>query len=81
MVEGMGLGVVLHTGGNTLMGQVATLANKSHLKRTILQREILRFTTIIACLAIVTAIFCMIIWAAWLRIDVQESPLVTAQSR
>jgi len=68
-VEGSGLGVVLNTGSDTLMGQVALLANKSHLKRTILQREILRFTTVIAVLAVFTAISCMILWATWLRVQ------------
>lgn len=63
---------MLHVGSETLMGQVATLSNKSGQRRTILQKEILRFTTVIAVIAVGVAIFCLIIWGAWLRVDVRN---------
>jgi len=72
VVEGTATGVVFETGDHTLMGKVAKMANKGHEKKSILQHEIQRFTVIIASLALTTAVICMIVWAAWLRVDVRR---------
>ena len=72
-MEGTGTGVVFETGDHTLMGQIAKMANSGRIKSTILQKEILKFTLIIAPLAIITGIICMIVWGTWLRVSV--SPL------
>ena len=70
VVEGTAKGVVFETGDNTLMGQVARMANKGSSKTTILQMEIQRFTYIIATFAIFTASICLIVWGVWLRVTV-----------
>lgn len=67
VVEGTALGVVIHVANDSLMGKVAKLSQKSHMKQTTLQKEIFHFTTIIAGCAITTAVACMILWAAWLE--------------
>ncbi|ORY05461.1 calcium ATPase [Basidiobolus meristosporus CBS 931.73] len=65
--NGEGVGVVVSTGDNTVMGKIAKLSSNAGTSKTLLQIEISRFVRIIATLSISTAVFVMILWAAWLR--------------
>ncbi|KAL7750759.1 hypothetical protein RI367_003716 [Sorochytrium milnesiophthora] len=65
--EGRGMGVVVRTADRTMMGRVAGLTNQSHIKQTVLQREVQRFVYAIAALSITTAVLCYIWWVAFLN--------------
>ncbi|ORZ41564.1 hypothetical protein BCR44DRAFT_1423068 [Catenaria anguillulae PL171] len=58
VTEGQGIGVVIATGDRTVMGQVASLASRTRVTQTTLQREIIRFSIVIGSLAISTALAC-----------------------
>ncbi|KLO07342.1 sodium-potassium ATPase [Schizopora paradoxa] len=66
-VSGSGIGVVVQTGDLTVFGRIAKLSSTPSTGLTTLQREILRVVLIIASLAVMVAIFIVIVWAAWLR--------------
>ncbi|KDR70264.1 hypothetical protein GALMADRAFT_255158 [Galerina marginata CBS 339.88] len=68
-VSGSGLGLVILTGDNTVFGVIAKLSSNESSRLTTLQRELLRFVTIIASLATAVAVLMVILWAAWLRKD------------
>ncbi|KAK9716972.1 hypothetical protein K7432_006518 [Basidiobolus ranarum] len=67
ITNGEGMGIVVSTGDNTVMGKIAKLSSNAGHSRTLLQIEITRFVRIIAALSISTATFVIIIWVAWLR--------------
>ncbi|KAK9720816.1 hypothetical protein K7432_003880 [Basidiobolus ranarum] len=67
ITNGEGIGLVVSTGDQTVMGKVAKLSSNSGQSRTLLQIEISRFVKIIATLSLSTATFVMILWVAWLR--------------
>ncbi|CEJ02702.1 hypothetical protein RMCBS344292_16699 [Rhizopus microsporus] len=69
VLNGSGIGVVVSTGDNTLMGRIACLSSNNKSTRTTLQIEIFRFVMIIASLAITVGLVCLITWLAWLRRD------------
>lgn len=69
VVDGSGIGIVVNTGNNTMMGSLATSAGKDNKKDTYLAKEIRRAVIMIAVLCAVTAIVCFIAFVAWLRVD------------
>ncbi|KZS89101.1 sodium-potassium ATPase [Sistotremastrum niveocremeum HHB9708] len=66
-VAGSGIGVVIQTGDNTVFGRIAKLSANASSTMTTLQRELLHFVVIIACLALAIAVVIVILWAGWLR--------------
>ena len=69
VVSGSGQGIVVQTGDHTIFGRISASAAKPKAGLTPLEREILRFVIIIACLATFTAVVIVILWAAWIRRD------------
>ncbi|KAL1922281.1 uncharacterized protein VTP21DRAFT_9820 [Calcarisporiella thermophila] len=67
VVNGSGAGVVVLTGGNTVMGRISKLTSSRRPKVPLIQQEINRFVRIIVCLTIVLASMIAIVWGAWLR--------------
>ncbi|KAG6824356.1 hypothetical protein H0H93_002138, partial [Arthromyces matolae] len=62
-------GVVVLTGGRTVMGRISKLTNKTKIKPTLIQQEISRFIRIIIALTITLALSILIVWLAWLHRD------------
>lgn len=69
VLNGSGVGVIVSIGDTTLMGRIARLSSRGQETRTTLQVEIFRFVMIIATLAIVVGLVCLITWLLWLRRD------------
>jgi sodium/potassium-transporting ATPase subunit alpha len=69
VVNGEGVGLVILTGGRTVMGRIAQAMSDVKEVPTLIQREIWRFVRIIVCMTIVLASIIAIAWAAWLRTD------------
>ncbi|KAI0064776.1 sodium-potassium ATPase [Artomyces pyxidatus] len=67
-VNGSGMGLVIQIGDNTVFGRIAKLSSEAPTELTTMQREILRFIIIVGSLAILVAIFIVIVWSAWLRV-------------
>jgi len=67
IVDGSGVGLVVATGNNTMMGSLAVHAAKDKKKDTYLSKEIRRAIIIIASLCVITALACFITYVAWLR--------------
>ncbi|KAL0489076.1 sodium/potassium-transporting ATPase subunit alpha [Acrasis kona] len=67
IVEGGGIGMVVATGNNTMMGKIAKMATKS-TAMTPIQKEIYRFMIIICCAGFLTAIATVLFWAFFLRV-------------
>ncbi|ORY05462.1 calcium ATPase [Basidiobolus meristosporus CBS 931.73] len=65
--NGSGIGVVVSTGDNTVMGKIAKLSSNAGTSKSLLQIEISRFVKLIAAMSFTTSAFVMILWAAWLR--------------
>ncbi|CAF1079929.1 unnamed protein product, partial [Brachionus calyciflorus] len=61
-------GIVVATGGQTMMGKIAGLTNTAEEKQTSLQKEISRFVVLIASLAVSTVILLVIVWNFWIRV-------------
>jgi len=61
LIEGEGIGVVIRTGNNTVIGQIANLANTTGKLETPLKKEINSFVRKIGAIAVITAIifFCI----------------------
>jgi sodium/potassium-transporting ATPase subunit alpha len=68
VTNGCGRGVVIGTGQNTMIGQIATLAHGTDQKKTTLQKDILRFVYLISALAIINVIVLVIVWSTYLRV-------------
>ncbi|ORY48318.1 calcium ATPase [Rhizoclosmatium globosum] len=66
VVNGSGKAVVVFTGDNTVMGQIATLTGKKKTERTLLQKEIDDFVLFVALIAIGTAVICLLVWKFYL---------------
>ena len=64
VVNGNGVGVVVLTGNNTVMGRINKLTSSAKEKVTLIQKEISRFVRIIVCLTIVLVAILVIEWAA-----------------
>jgi sodium/potassium-transporting ATPase subunit alpha len=66
--EGVGYGMVVGTGNNTVMGKVAKLASGTNKGTSTLRKETLRMVFLTAVIAIITGVILVIYWAAYLRV-------------
>ncbi|ORY48325.1 calcium ATPase [Rhizoclosmatium globosum] len=62
VVNGSGKAVVVFTGDNTVMGQIAVLSGRKKTERTLLQKEIDMFVIFVASIAFFCATVCMLVW-------------------
>jgi sodium/potassium-transporting ATPase subunit alpha len=69
VTNGNAIGVVVLTGGRSVMGRIATITAGVKEKPTLIQKEISRFVTIIVTLTVVLASLILFTWAGWLRVD------------
>ena len=60
-VEGEGFGIVIRTGDDTLIGQIAKLTTSTTTQQTTLQREINRFVKFVSVLAVSMAVIFFIV--------------------
>ncbi|RDL39931.1 Uncharacterized protein BP5553_04271 [Venustampulla echinocandica] len=68
VTNGSTTGVVILTGGNTVMGRIASATNAVKDEPTLIQREIYRFVRIIVCLTVILASAIILTWVGWLRV-------------
>lgn len=68
VTNGSATGVVVHTGGHSLMGVIAVSATSVKEKPTLIQQEISRFVRIIVMLTIFLALLLLLTWVFWLRV-------------
>ncbi|EAW15042.1 cation-translocating P-type ATPase [Aspergillus clavatus NRRL 1] len=68
-VSGSVIGVVVSTGDSTVFGRIAKLTSEPKTGLTPLEKEILRFVTLIVVIMLVMIIVIIIVWATWLRKD------------
>ncbi|KAM0207354.1 hypothetical protein ACHAQD_012063 [Fusarium lateritium] len=69
VMNGNGVGVVILTGGRTVMGRIATSTSSVKDSAALIQREITRFVLIIVCMTITLALAILFTWVGWLRVD------------
>ncbi|KAF5000455.1 hypothetical protein FGRMN_1786 [Fusarium graminum] len=69
VMNGNGIGVVVLTGGRTVMGRIATATSGVKDSSSLIQREITRFVIIIVCMTIVLALAILFTWVGWLRVE------------
>ena len=63
ITNGQGIGVVVQTGAQTAIGNIANMVSKANEKATSLQEELNSFIFKIVCFAVITASILLIIWA------------------
>ncbi|KAF2132016.1 calcium ATPase [Dothidotthia symphoricarpi CBS 119687] len=66
-ISGSCLGVCVATGDNTIFGRIAKLTSDPKTGMTPLQKEILRFVSIISVFITCVVILIIVLWAAWLK--------------
>src|SRR6266566_8332708 len=66
VVNGSGVGVIVLTGGRSVMGRIAQATTNVKERSTLIQREIWRFVRIIVCLTVLLALMILLTWAGWL---------------
>jgi len=69
VMNGNGVGVVVLTGGRTVMGRIATSTSGVKDSAALIQKEITRFVKIIVCMTIILALAILLTWVGWLRVD------------
>ncbi|CAI0641644.1 unnamed protein product [Colletotrichum noveboracense] len=69
VVNGHGIGVVILTGAQSVMGRVARATTDVGEKVTLIQKEIWRFVRIIVVLTVFLALLIFVAWIAWLKRD------------
>jgi sodium/potassium-transporting ATPase subunit alpha len=69
VTNGHAKGVVVLTGGRSVMGHISKLTSDTTVKRTLIQQEITRFVYIIIFLTILLALTILFAWLGWLRRD------------
>ncbi|KAI1432523.1 calcium ATPase [Xylaria sp. CBS 124048] len=69
VVNGGGTGIVVLTGGNSVMGRIAQATTSVREVPTLIQREISRFVRIIVILTALLAALILFTWVGWLRKD------------
>ena len=69
VTNGHGKGVVVLTGGRTVMGRISKLTSNTKPKPTLIQREITRFVRIIIFMTVLLACLILFAWLGWLRHD------------
>jgi sodium/potassium-transporting ATPase subunit alpha len=67
--NGSGVGVVVLTGGRSVMGRIAAATAGVKEKPTLIQREISRFVRIIVVLTVCLALLILFTWVGWLRVQ------------
>ncbi|KAJ3070803.1 hypothetical protein HDU98_006192 [Podochytrium sp. JEL0797] len=67
VVNGSAKGVVVFTGDNTVMGQIAILSGKKKTERTLLQKEVDQFVVFVATIAFLCGAACMLMWGFYLN--------------
>ncbi|KAG4071147.1 hypothetical protein HA402_003279 [Bradysia odoriphaga] len=67
VVNGNGIGVVVLTGNNTVMGRINRLTSSGKQKKTLIQKEISRFVRIIVSLTIVLVSILLTEWLVFLN--------------
>ncbi|OCK80749.1 putative Na/K ATPase alpha 1 subunit [Lepidopterella palustris CBS 459.81] len=78
VTNGNATGIVVLTGGNTVMGRIAKATAGVEDTPTLIQREISRFVKIIVFLTICLASLLLFTWIGWLRVDHPEFMNVVA---
>ncbi|KFZ18284.1 hypothetical protein V501_01300, partial [Pseudogymnoascus sp. VKM F-4519 (FW-2642)] len=68
VTNGNGTGVVVLTGGKSVMGRIAKATTAIEAKPTLIQQEISRFIKIIVFLTVCLALLILLSWAGWVRI-------------
>ncbi|KFY01801.1 hypothetical protein O988_02526 [Pseudogymnoascus sp. VKM F-3808] len=68
VTNGSATGVVVLTGGDTVMGRIARATNAVKDEPTLIQREIHRFVLIIVACTVVLASAIIFTWVGWLRV-------------
>ncbi|CAF0782971.1 unnamed protein product [Brachionus calyciflorus] len=68
ITNGQGKGIVVATGGQTMMGKIASLTSETKNQTSSLQKELKRFVFIVGTAAIIMAIIVSLVWAFWLRV-------------
>ncbi|EMD00784.1 hypothetical protein BAUCODRAFT_144399 [Baudoinia panamericana UAMH 10762] len=68
VTNGSAVGVVVLTGGKTVMGGIALATASVKEKPTSIQREISHFVKIIICLTVILASLLLFTWIGWLRV-------------
>lgn len=69
VTNGNATGVVVLTGGNTVMGRIAKATHSVKDQPTLIQQEISRFIRIIVVLTAFLACTILFTWVGWLRVD------------
>lgn len=72
VTNGSGTGIVIFTGGRSVMGSIAAATVNVPERPTSIQQEITRFVFIIIGLTIVLALLILFTWVGWLRRDMPE---------
>ncbi|KXN71426.1 hypothetical protein CONCODRAFT_148866, partial [Conidiobolus coronatus NRRL 28638] len=67
--NGSGMGVVVQTGDQTVMGTLTKLSSQTKVSKTLLQKEIDRFVFIIASISISSSALVLLIWGVWLKVS------------
>ncbi|KAG6815165.1 hypothetical protein H0H93_010736 [Arthromyces matolae] len=67
VTNGHARGVVVFTGGRTVMGRISKLASNKKTPPTLIQQEISRFIHVVIWLNALLALTIFIIWLAWIR--------------
>ena len=69
VTNGHAKGVVVLTGGRTVMGHISKLTSDSKQTRTLIQQEIIRFVYIIVFMTALLALAILFVWLGWLHRD------------
>ncbi|RAH47860.1 cation-translocating P-type ATPase [Aspergillus brunneoviolaceus CBS 621.78] len=69
VTNGNAVGVVVLTGGRSVMGRLASITATVKEKPTLIQKEISRFVRIIVVLTVILAAAILFTWVGWLRVD------------
>ncbi len=67
--NGNATGIVVLTGGRTVMGRINDLTNNTQERPTLIQQEITRFVYIIIAMTITLVLIMLFTWVGWLRVD------------
>ncbi|KAK2882743.1 hypothetical protein FQN49_000055 [Arthroderma sp. PD_2] len=68
VTNGRAVGIVVLTGGRSLMGRIAMVTTNVKEKPTLIQKEISRFVRIIVCMTCALASLLLFSWVGWIRI-------------
>ncbi len=69
VTNGSATGLIVLTGGNTVMGRIAKATNAVKDVPTLIQQEIYRFVKIIIALTAILAALILFTWVGWLRVQ------------